>query len=211
MAGWGQSSTRLFADRSVRATAGTGLSRAGAPAPHSTLHNWAVFLLLRAVGRAGRGGGVGHAANGIAGDYQFHAAVLLAAFRGIVGGHGLAFSEAAGGDRVGGNALLHQVVADGIGALLREPPVVFVAADAVGVTFDRQAQALIGEHDARYFGEPFPRAGQQLEAATLEENVRHVGDQTARRVAGGENGVELLQESGTHFLLFFFGLLAKLV
>src|SRR5260370_15936192 len=69
--------------------------------------------------RGDRGTGV-CAADGVAVDDQLHAAVALAAFRGVVGGDGLRFSKAARADGRAGNALLSEKIAHGIGAALGE-------------------------------------------------------------------------------------------
>ena len=56
----------------------------------------------------------------------------------------------------------------------------------------------------------FSRAsGPQREFAGVEEDVRHIHDQAAGRIAGLQNGVELLQQldSQFHFLRFQLGLL----
>src|SRR5260370_33084376 len=71
--------------------------------------------------RGDRGTGV-CAADGVAVDDQLHAAVALAAFRGVVGGDGLRFSKAPRADGRAGDALLrekipHRIVA-AVAALL---------------------------------------------------------------------------------------------
>ena len=108
------------------------------------------------------------------------------------------------------NSLLHEIIADGLRAALREILIVLVAADAVGVSFDGNVQAGISEHDAGNFGEALAGSGQKLEAAAAEQDVGHIGDEAAGGVARGENRIELLQEAGAEFLLFVFRLLAKI-
>src|SRR5215831_17380557 len=56
-------------------------------------------------------------ADRFAGDDQFHAAVLLPAGGGVVTGHRVGLAESDGRDAGGGHALLHEVIADGGGAL----------------------------------------------------------------------------------------------
>lgn len=48
-------------------------------------------------------------ADDVAGDDEFHATILLPAFRGAVGGHRLRFAEAGRGDGVRRNSLLHEI------------------------------------------------------------------------------------------------------
>src|SRR5690606_37468316 len=68
------------------------------------------------------------------GDYvEFDTTVALAAFVGVVAADRLGFSIAAGGQLIGLNAQVDQVVADGIGTLLRQLLVVGFGTDAVGV------------------------------------------------------------------------------
>jgi len=51
---------------------------------------------IDSVGCGGAGGYWGSFADGVAVDYEFDAAIALAAFGGVVGGYGLGFAEAAG-------------------------------------------------------------------------------------------------------------------
>src|SRR5262245_16958553 len=92
-------------------------------------------LLLRR--RSGGGRGV---ADGVAVDDELDAAVALAAFGGFVRSHGLRFAKAARADAGGRDALIREKVAHGAGAAFGERLVEFVAADAVGMTFDLQSQ-----------------------------------------------------------------------
>src|SRR6267142_875948 len=87
-----------------------------------------------------RGGGRGGAADGVAVDDEFDAAVALAAFRGVVRSDRLHFAEAAGGDGRGGHALLGEKIADGIGAALGELLIEIIAADAVDSVRDFLAE-----------------------------------------------------------------------
>src|SRR6185503_10482233 len=66
-------------------------------------------------------------------ELDVHAAVLLAAFRGLVGRHGLGLALADRGDLRGRDALAHQVRLHRGSATLRELLVVRVAADRIGV------------------------------------------------------------------------------
>src|SRR6185436_14597008 len=66
-------------------------------------------------------------------ELDVHAAVLLAAFRGLVGRNRLRLALADGGDLRGRDALAHQVLLDGHRAALGELLVVGVAADRVRV------------------------------------------------------------------------------
>src|ERR1700751_3281848 len=127
-------------------------------------------------GGCSRGCGMHGVADRVAGEYEFHAAVLGATFRGIVGRYWLSLAESVGFYSSGGNSLLHEIIANDSGTLLGEILVVFVAADAVGVSFDGEVQAGIGEHDAANFGQALAGGGQKLEAAAAEQDIGHVGD-----------------------------------
>src|SRR5215472_13640043 len=87
-------------------------------------------------------------ANGVAREHQLYAAVLGAAFGGVVRGDRLVFAEAVSFDIVRRNSLLHEVIAHGLGTALGKCLVVFVAANAVRVSFDRHMQARVGENNA---------------------------------------------------------------
>src|SRR5207245_11206843 len=80
------------------------------------------------VGRVGRRS-VRGAADGVAIDDKFDAAVALAAFDGVIRSNGLCFAEAAGGDRGCGHAVLREEITNGIGAALGELLIEFIAAD----------------------------------------------------------------------------------
>src|SRR6267378_3017626 len=133
--------------------------------------------------RCWSGGGHGGVADGVAVDDELDAAVALAAFGGVVGGDGLHFAEAAGGDGRTGDALLRKEIADGIGAAFGELLVEIVAADAVGVALDLERQAGMREDDAGNFGELFACAGLEGVAAGVKKNIRHVDDEAASGVA----------------------------
>ena len=94
-------------------------------------------------------------ADDFAADDDFDAAVFLTAgWRGVVRNrHG--FAEAGGGDGVEVDALLHKEVANGGGALFRQLLVESRRTSGVGVSFDLEFQAWIGNHDAGKFGEGF--------------------------------------------------------
>ncbi len=99
-----------------------------------------------------RGRSYGGVADGVTIDHQLDAAVALAAFGGVVRSDGLRFAEAAGGDGGGRDALLGEKIADGIGAVVGELLIEFVAADAVRVALDLQREAGMREDDAGNFG-----------------------------------------------------------
>ena len=69
------------------------------------------------------------------------AAVLGAAFGGVVGGDGAGLAVAAVGEAVGADAAEDEVVVDGLGAALGEGQVVLVLAHGVGVAAHLEAQA----------------------------------------------------------------------
>src|ERR1700688_5016810 len=92
----------------------------------------------------GRGlAGVG--ADGVAGEDEFYATILLAAFGGVVAGDGCGLAVSMGFDGGGVNALLHKVIANGLRAAFGELLVVIVGADAIGIAFDGDVQCGIGE------------------------------------------------------------------
>jgi len=80
--------------------------------------------------------GADFCADHFAGDDYFYAAVLLAAFGGTVVGCGHGLAEALRGDGAGVEALVDQILTDGLGALLGKSLIERVAADVVGVAFD---------------------------------------------------------------------------
>src|SRR5262249_48926550 len=143
------------------------------------------------------------------GYHQFHAAVLLPAFRRVVGGYRLGLAEAAGHDGTVRNPLLHQVITHRLRPALGELHVVFVAAHAVGMAFHIQVQSGISQHNAGYLRQALARSGQKLKAPSLEQYVRHVGDQAAGRVARGQNRVELGQQTSAKISLVSLRLLAE--
>src|SRR5258708_5356272 len=113
----------------------------------------------------GKREGIGRCADGVAVDDELDAAVALAAVGGVIRSDGLRLAEAAGGDRGGRDALLGEEIAHGIGAAFGELLIEFVAAYAVGVTFDLQSEAGMREDDAGNFGEFFAGAGREGIAA----------------------------------------------
>src|SRR6266700_3233352 len=129
--------------------------------------------------RTGSGGSRGGVADGVAVDHELDAAVALAAFGGLVGGDGLDFAEAAGGDGRRRYALFGEKFAHGTGAALGKLLIEFVAADAVGVAFDLKHEAGMRENDAGNFRELFARAGLERVAAGVEKNIRHIDDEAA--------------------------------
>ena len=144
----------------------------------------------------GAGGYWGGFADGVAVDDKFYAAIALAAFGGVVGGYGLRFAEAAGGHRAACHALFGQEIADGVGAAFGELLVELVGADAVGVAFDLEREAFVGEKDAGNFGEFFAGTGLERGASGIEENVGHIDDEAAGGVTSLENGIELFKKLG---------------
>ena len=78
------------------------------------------------------------------------------------------------------------------------------------MAFHGQMQAGIGQHNSRNLGQTLTRARQQFEAAALEQNVRHVRDESASRVACCQHRVQLLQQARAEILLLLLRLLAKL-
>ena len=60
------------------------------------------------------------------------------------------------------NALLDEVVANGLGAVFGELLIVVVAAYAVGVAFYGDVQSRIGQHDAGNFGQALAGSGQEV-------------------------------------------------
>src|SRR5437879_5449280 len=132
----------------------------------------------------------------------------MAAFRGVAGRDGSGLAEAVRFNRARSNSLLHEVVANRLGAQLREALVVFVAANAVGVSFHRDVQAGIRENDAGNFRQALAGSGSEFVTAAAEQDIRHIGDKSAGGVASRKNRVELLQEAFAKVLLLAFGLLA---
>ena len=154
----------------------------------------------------GRGGGHGGIADGVTVDDEFDAAVSLAAFGVVVGSDGLRFTEAAGGDGRGRDALLGEKIADGIGAAFGELLIEFVATDAVGVALDLEREAGMRENDAGNFGELFACAGLEGVAAGVEKHIRHIDDETARGIAGLQNGIQLAEQLRAQLGFIGFGL-----
>src|SRR5262249_36231012 len=64
---------------------------------------------------------------------------------------------------------------------------------------------------SRYLGQTFFGAAEQLVTSRLEQNVRHVGDQSAGRIACSQDGVELGEQASTKIGFLFLCLLAKTV
>src|SRR5579859_6135111 len=158
---------------------------------------------VRCGGAGGDGGGL---ADGVAVDDEFDAAIALAALGGVVGGNGLRFAEAAGGHGAGGDALFGEEVADGIGAAFGELLIEVVGADAVGVTFDLECEAAVGEENSGNFGQLFARAGFERGTPRVEEHVRHIDDEATGGVTSLQNGIELFQELRAQLGFFVFGL-----
>src|SRR5688500_17368729 len=74
-------------------------------------------------------------ANYLAGDHKFHAPVLLPALRSVIRSHWLSFAEPRCRNGTDRHSLLCQVIAYSGATLLRQPLIVVIGADAVGVTF----------------------------------------------------------------------------
>lgn len=90
-------------------------------------------------------------ADRIAGEYEFYTTVLLTAFGRVVRGNRLSFAETFRGNLICRDSLLYQVIANRIGAIFGELLVVFIGANAIGVTFDLKVQGWIREYDSRNF------------------------------------------------------------
>src|ERR1700740_1663097 len=92
--------------------------------------------LLALSSRALRRNSIYIGADRVARKEQFHATILLAAFCRIVRGDGLVLPISTGlySSRV--NALLHKVIANGLGAMLGKLLVVVIGSNAVGGAFD---------------------------------------------------------------------------
>ena len=116
------------------------------------------------------------------------------------------FAEAAGGDRRSRHTLFGEKIADGIGAAFGELLIEIVAADAVGVALDLERKTWMGEDDAGNLGEFFAGARLERVAAGVKEHVRHVDDEAASRVAGLQDGIELIEELGAKLSFFGFRL-----
>src|SRR5579864_2998164 len=144
-----------------------------------------------------------------AAQHQFHTAVLLAAFGGLVRGDGLGLAIPVGLDRSGVDPLLDEIVANRLGAVLRKLLIVLITADAIGVSFDLEVQAGIRQYDAGDFRQTLAGGRKKLIAAAAEQYVRHICDEATGGVARGKNRIELLQKPRSEFLLFFFRLLAE--
>ncbi len=72
-------------------------------------------------------------------------------------------------------------------------------------------QTGIREQDARHLRELLPRARLQGEAIGVKENIRHVYDEAASRVASLQNAVELLLQPLPKLFLLLLGLLGVLL
>src|SRR5580704_9911389 len=153
-----------------------------------------------------RGGGRGGVADGVAVDDELDAAVALAALGGVIRGDGLHFAEAARGDIGAGHTLLGEKVADGVGAALGELLIEIIAANAVGVAFDLESEAGMGENNAGNFCELFAGAGLEGVAAGVEKNVGHVDDEAAGGIARLQNGIQLVEKLRAKLGFFGFGL-----
>lgn len=127
------------------------------------------------------------------------AAVLGAAFGGVVGGDGAGLAVAAVGEAVGADAAEDEVVVDGLGAALGEGQVVLVLAHGVGVPAHLEAQARMALEG---FGQAveaglggfveFGAGGEEVDVAE--------GDGVAEReeVLGLEDGVDEGDAFGLH-------------
>ena len=139
-------------------------------------------------------------------DHQFHAAILLAAFRRIVGCDRLGLPESEGGHGTSRHELINQILAHRLRPLLREPLIEIVASPAVGVTFHLHLQRRISEQDAGNFRKLLARSGLQGVAAGVKEHVGHIYDQSPDSVVRLQNGAELLQELFAQFRFLGFRL-----
>jgi hypothetical protein len=91
--------------------------------------------------------------NQIAGDYQFHAAILLTTRGRIIRRHRPGFSEAVGSNGPTGHSLSNQVIAYGATTLLGKRLIVVIRTDTVGMAFYREAQPGMPRDNAGYFGQ----------------------------------------------------------
>src|SRR5688572_12769549 len=82
-------------------------------------------------------------ADGVAGDDELDASILLASGGGAVGRHRRALAEPAGSNRARRNALLHEIGPHRCAASLRQLLVVVFSAHVVGVPFDLDPQSLM--------------------------------------------------------------------
>src|SRR5208282_4667926 len=112
-----------------------------------------------------------------------------------------------GGD---GDSLLGKKIAHRVGAAFGELLIEFVAANAVGVTFDLQCEAGMRQKNAGYLGQFFARPGFKRVAAGIEKDVRHVHDQAAGGIARLQNGIQLCEKLSAKLRLFGFGLRGRL-
>ena len=108
----------------------------------------------------------------------------MPASRSVIGSHRIVFAEAPRRYVVGRNALAQQIIAYGARARVAELQVISFAADAIGVAIYFQPQAWVREDDTRYFRELFARGRTQSVLVEIEQDVRHVDDQSAGGVAG---------------------------
>src|SRR5580658_6929551 len=152
---------------------------------------------------------IAHTSNRVAGQHQLHPPILLPPLGRIVRRNRLTLAKAVRFNRTGRNPLLHKIIPHGLSPMLRQILIVLVAAHTVSVSLNRNMQAGIRQHNPRNLRQPFPRSRKQLKTSAAEQNVRHIRDQTPRRVARGQNRVQLLQQPRPQFLLFFFRLLPQ--
>ena len=134
----------------------------------------------------------------------------MAAFRCVVRSDRLRLAETTRSDGRTGDALLGQKIAHGVGAPLRKLLIEFVAANAVGVTFDLKSQAGVRQQDAGDFCKLLASAGLEREAAGVKEHVGHVHDEAASGVARLQNGIQLREKLYAELGLFLFGLRGSL-
>src|SRR5438105_3250148 len=146
------------------------------------------------------------AADGVAVDDEFDAAVALTAFGCVVRSDRLRFAEAACSDGRAGHALLGQKITHGVGTALGELLVEFLTADAVRVALDLEREARMREKDARNFCQLFAGPGLQRVAAGGKEHVGHVHDEAAGGIARLQNGIQLREKLSAELSLFGFSL-----
>src|SRR5437762_3294606 len=94
-------------------------------------------------------GHCGGLADGIAINYNFDAPIALTAFRRVVRRYGHRLAETLGARRRQRNALIAEKIAYRGRALLREPLIEIVAADAIGMPFDLQGELGVREQNSR--------------------------------------------------------------
>ena len=95
--------------------------------------------------------------------------------------------------------------------MLRQPLVKFQAPGAVSVPIYLNADVRIRDQDSSNFCQALSGGRLEIRFSGVEQNVRHIHDQSSRGVPGCQNLIQLLQHAGTHLGFVAFRLLARLV